>query len=580
MNRSLFYLGIVPVLCLSNDLFGQVRVGQFVQEAAVVQQEMLPNISANVPNTEQTTQTLPSPSQSATGLSEPVPLPSLPQDNSLDTELSNQDSRAEKLSLADVIASVYRYFPIIEQARLEAGVAGGMATSAMGAYDTRLQAQSLSEPTGFYRNYRHGIGVYRQTWWGGYVSAGYRIGRGEYQPWYLERETQRGGEFSLGFGLPLLQGRAIDPQRVAVFQAGLAQRAVGPQVQTQLLNSSRDAALLYWEWVAAGARLVAQQELVELAQDRQQQFEQGAEAGKFAQIDVVFNRQLLAERTSKKIEAEQKYREAAFKLSLFLRDFTGVALIPDDAWLPLHFPVIENLPPADFAQDYQAALSRRPELAVLAIEAQHVRLDRQLANNQILPNLDLLAEAAQDVGQPASSKNDKGQLELVLGVRGDLPIQRRGALGKVQQTGAKLAQIEQKTTLQRDKIAIELRTAHNALDLTTSRLSQVTDALEAAFDSLTGYRYAFQMGYADLLYLNILETKAAEVEILVVDAQRDWFVSLANMQAALGLDPLEQALNIANLPESKRLGPGDMPKAEQPAPKNFQEDWQKRNDVK
>lgn len=580
MDRSFFYLGLVAALCFSNELFGQDPAGQFVQEAAVVQQELVPDTPSGAPSTDQAVQPLPPPSQPAPALLEPISPPTLPQDDNPDSGLGGNDPRAEKLSLADVIASVYRYFPIIEQARLEAGVAGGTFTSAMGAYDTRLQAHSMSEPTGFYRNYRHGIGVFRQTWWGGYVSAGYRLGRGEYQPWYLERETNRGGEFSLGFGLPLLQGRAIDPQRVAVFQAGLAQQAVGPQVQTQLLNSGREAALLYWDWVAAGARLVAQEELVELAQDRQLQFEQGAEAGKFAQIDVVFNRQLLAERTSKKIEAEQKYREASFKLSLYLRDLTGVGLIPDDSWLPMHFPVIEDLPPADFSLDYQAALSRRPELAVLAIEAQHVRLDRQLANNQILPNLDLLAEAAQDVGQPTSSKNDKGQMELVLGVRGDLPIQRRGALGKVQQTGAKLAQIEQKTTLQRDKIAIELRTAHNALDLTTRRLTQVTDALEAAFDSLAGYRYAFQMGYADLLYLNILETKAAEVEILVVDAQRDWFVGLANMQAALGLDPLEQAINIANLPESKRLGPGDMPKAEQPVPENFQKDWQKRNEVK
>ncbi|MBX3420419.1 MAG: TolC family protein [Pirellulaceae bacterium] len=487
-----------------------------------------------------------------------------------------EDQLEGKLTLADVVASVYRYFPVIQQAQLERSVAGGQYTSAMGAYDTQLYVQSLSEPTGFYRNYRQGLGAYRQTWWGGYVSAGYRIGRGEFQPWYQERVTNQGGELSVGVGWPLLQGRAIDPQRVAVFQAGLAQQAVGPQVQLSLLQASFQAAQVYWEWVAAGARLVAQDELVLLAQVRQDQFEEGAKAGKFAQIDVVFNRQLLAERSSKRLEAEQKFREAGIKLSLYLRDPSGVSLVPEDGWLPLHFPVIQPVPATDFQADFQSALARRPELALLSIEAQQIRLDRQLAQNQRLPNLDIVTEASQDVGRPATTKNDKGQFELMLGIRGDVPIQRRNAIGKVQQTTAKLSQIEQKVALQRDKIAIEMRTALNALELSNQRVEQISNALQAAFESLTSYRQAFQLGYADLLYLNILETKANEVEILVVDAQRDWFVFLANLQAALGLDPLEQALNVSQLPESTRPGPGDLPKEAAVAPREFESDWQKR----
>lgn len=501
---------------------------------------------------------------------------------SLDTQIPQQsaeniqadaDELGSKLSLADVVASVYRYFPLIQQARIEAGIADGQMLSAMGAYDTRLSAYSLSQPQGFYRTYRHGLGAVRQTWWGGYVTAGYRVGRGQFEPWYKERETNRGGEFSLGMGMPLLQGRAIDPQRVEVFRSGLAQQAVGPGVQLALLDYSRDAASLYWDWVAAGARLLAQQELLQLAKMRQGQLEDGANAGKYANIDVVFNRQLVAQRVNRRLDAEQRFRAAGFNLSLYLRDPGGQSLIPDDDWLPRHFPEIAPVPSLDFNSDFQSALSRRPELSLLAIERQQVALDRQLANNQRLPNLDLMAEASQDMGQRVSAINDKGPLELLVGIQSDVPIQRRNALGKIQQANAKLSQIEQKTRFQQDKIAVELRTAMNALVLAEKQVAEMEVALKAAFETLQGYRFGFERGFTDLVQLNLLETQTNEVELLLVDVQRGWFVALAQMQAALGVDPLEQALMVAALPESTRIGPGDFPMEFMGDQSELETDW-------
>ena len=90
--------------------------------------------------------------------------------------------RQESLTASDVIASVYRSFPEINRARQEFRRADGNLRGAYGAFDTNLVVGSLSEPTGFYRNYRHGIGAARQTWWGGNVRAGYRVGRGVFQP--------------------------------------------------------------------------------------------------------------------------------------------------------------------------------------------------------------------------------------------------------------------------------------------------------------------------------------------------------------------------------------------------------------
>ncbi len=481
----------------------------------------------------------------------------------------------DQLALADVIASIYRSYPMIEQARLERARAQGQLTEAYGAYDTKLQGYTLSEPTGFYRNYRNGIGVARQTWWGGYLSAGYRIGRGDFQPWYKERETDKAGEFKLALGLPLLQGRAIDAQRVAVFQASLAGQAAEPLIQYSILAASREAAGIYWEWVAAGAVLAAQRELLTLAEKRGEQYEVGVKAGKFAEIDLIFNSQLIAERRGKVIETEQKFRATGFKLSIYLRDELGQPMLPQDAWLPQHFPIIQLLPPGDFQTDLANAFARRPEPLLLRIEQRQISLDQQLARNSLLPQLDFLSEASQDMGTPASSSNDKGQFELLVGVQGEVPIQRRKARGKIQSTSAKMSQIEQKLRLQRDKIGAELLTAYNALTLSAQIVEQAEAALRASFDSLVRYRFAFERGKVDLIYINLLESKVNETEIKLVEAQRNWFAALAEMQAALGLDPLDQSQLIEALPPSTRPGPGNLPEVRQLDAQAFDGDWEK-----
>lgn len=468
----------------------------------------------------------------------------------------------EPLKLADVLASLYRAYPDIQRARQLRPLAGGELLSAYGAYDTKFNAHSLSEPTGYYENYRSGLGLARQTWWGGYLSAGYRIGRGFYQPWYKERQTDDAGEFKISAAQPLLQGRAIDPQRVAVFQASLRQQAAEPQFQQAILSISSEAIEVYWEWVAAGAVLQAQQELLDLAVTRGKQFEVGVEAGKFATINLVLNQQLIAERSALRLKAQQKFQATAFKLGLYLRDESGRPLVPAKSWLPTQFPVIKQQTEFDFNADLAAALGRRPEPQILQYELRQVQWDRRLACNELLPRFDFVTEASQDMGEPATKSDDKGEFELMIGFQSEVPIQRRKARGKIQSTSAKMIQINEKLRLVRDKIATDLQIAQNQLMLAQQIVQQSELSLRAALDTLARYQKGFEKGYIDLIYLNLLETKANETEIKLVEAQRDWFTALGAMQIALGLDPLDQAVVVSSLPASEMPGPGNLPEVE------------------
>lgn len=443
------------------------------------------------------------------------------------------------LTIADVVASVYRSYPRIEEARQQAQVARGQLVEAYGSYDTNLKAATISEPTGFYENYRHGIGVARQSWWGTNVYGGYRVGRGIFQPWYLERETEKGGEFKVGIQQPLLQGLAIDPQRFAVYRASLATRAADPILQQAILETSRDAIIAYWDWVAAGAALAAERALLELAVERGKQYQAGFEAGRFPEIDVVFNQQLIAERSAAVFDFDRKYQSAGIKLSLFLRDENGQPMIPGDDWLPTGFPPIAPLTDIQIDQEILMAIQRRPETRQLQIALRQLDLERRLAQNQRLPRFDFLIEGSQDVGQAGTSSDDKGEFVLVVGATSEVPVQRRAARGKLQATAAKIAQTNQKLRLQQDKIAVEIQTAITNLSLSEQVEDQAQLAVTAATQALDAFRFAFDAGNIDLIALNLLESKATETQLKLIEARQAWFIAYAQYLAATGVDPME-----------------------------------------
>jgi outer membrane protein TolC len=462
------------------------------------------------------------------------------------------------LTLSDVIASVYRSFPTLEAIRLQRDVASGNLTTSWGEFDTKILAETMNEPTGYYENYRHNLGLARNLWWGGYLSSGYRVGRGDFQPWYKERETLDSGEFKLTYIQPLLQGRNIDPRRVAIFQNRIAEQQVEPQLQSEVLRASLDAAIIYWEWLAAGRTLRVQQQLLDLAKQRVAQIQELIKAERRAKVDELFNNVLIAQRLTKVIETQRKLQQSSFKLALFLRDSEGEPMVPPEVWLPTSFPPLSESKNLDPQQQINEALDRRPELIDLQLQNESVMWDRRLAQNQTMARLDFFNELSQDVG-PANSKNfDKQPFESEFGLSYEYPWQLRKARGKLRATAAKMQQIDQKTRLQIDKISLEVQSAIVALQRSQEVIDQLVQVVQTQAQVLELQEIQFANGRIDLIELNLQEQLVTNLKSDLIAAQKDWFVALSELSAVSGLDPLEQALRLETLPE-----PGKKPN---PAP--------------
>lgn len=445
---------------------------------------------------------------------------------------------ARPLVLRDVILSVHSSYPLLRSAAQERAIAAGRQLSAQGAFDLNASASSIAAPEGYYENYRSRVVLDQPLFHGGYVYGGYKIGEGNFQPWYKERETNEGGQFSLGLGTPLLKDRAIDKRRSELFQADLARSAVEPAVRAQLLEFVRAASWAYWDWVAAGQALVAQRQLLQNAQDRVEQIEARVAAGDLGRIARINNEQLIAARETKVIETERKLQQSAIKLSLFYRTEQGEPLIPGAEQLPQSFPQ-QVAPDSDaLAADIAVALEASPLLKELDLVSEQYSVELRNAENMMLPKLDALALASKDVGAPTDEKGDKTPFELEAGLYGEIPLQRRQARGKITATQGKLAQLNAKRQFLIDKTVAAVQDAMSAITAAQRRIERAQTNVRLAEQTLDLARLQFEAGDIDLVELNIYEKAVTDAQLLLISAQADFFGALADYRAALAVDPL------------------------------------------
>ena len=441
------------------------------------------------------------------------------------------------VTLDKVIESVYFSYPLLESALYSRNIAEGEQLAAWGEFDLKLKASTANGPVGYYETYRHTIGATQPTWNGGEVFAGYRVGRGYYQPWYLERQTNDGGEFKVGASIPLLRNRDIDDRRAGVWNSDYGRQIAEPDIQAQLIGFVLEASYVYWDWVAASRKQEIYSNLLRLAEDRMERIRRQVEEGFLDPPELTDNRRLVADRKAKLADAQRKFQQTGIKLSLFYRDASGKSIIPSIDSRPT-FPQPQPISEDQLESDLLIAYQNRPELVHLDLKRQQLNVDYANAENDLLPNLDAVITGSQDVGLPTSSKRDKSPFELEAGLFADVPLQRRKAHGKLAAIEAKLAQLQAKRQLTTDKIAVEVRNAYVALDKAYQQVLETRLAVALAEDLARRESRNEELGLSDMLKVSLREQYAVESAVKQVDALTQYHKAQADYRAALALDQL------------------------------------------
>ena len=446
------------------------------------------------------------------------------------------DAPAAALELDDVLSSVERHFPLILAAREEIEIAEGKLQEARGGFDTRFVSKGSSELEGFYQSDRLNVSIEQPTTlFGATFSGGYKLGRGDFAVYDGDKKTNEEGEYRIGMVVPLLQSRAIDKRRVALWRARINRERADPIVLQKRLEATLKASDAYWKWVAAGRLREVAVRLLALAENRMQQLELAVEEGLLAPMNLTENERLIVERRAKLVSAERKLQEAAIGLSLYWRDAEGRPAVPVDEALPYEFPAPRPAEQIVMADDESLAVARRPEVAAVELALRGLRFEGELARNSLLPKLDVGLFASHDVGSAVNDPDDKGDLELEAVVSIEVPLQRRKAKGSTRRLRAEVTKLERQAQLLSETVVAEVRDARSALEQSWLRISQARENVRLANELADIERFQLGVGGSDLLRVNLREQQAAVAAAGLVDALEVYFRALAVYRAAMAV---------------------------------------------
>jgi len=421
------------------------------------------------------------------------------------------------LTVDQVLSAVDRAFPLLDAARREQEAAAGEAQSARGAFDVRLQAGADLLRGDVYNNESAAVSLYQPlTLAGATVFGGYRIGRGTYADYDAKAQTLTDGEWKAGFSLPLLRNRAIDSRRGALERTDLGLEVAAQRVAASRLRFLGEAAVRYWDWVAAGRQQAVANELLTIADARDRDLAEAIALGAVAPIERVDNRRTILQRQSGVVAARRNTERQAITVSMYYRNVDGTMRRPDDTQLPGSMPA----PPARLSRseleaDVATALARRPDVRALEVSRQQQEIALELARNELLPTFDVFMEVSEDAGD--GSRTLRGP-ELEAGASFLLPVQRRQGKGLQRTTLANLSRLDAELRFARDRVRAEIKDAASALTAALDVAEVVKVEVEVARELERAERDRFTLGDSTQFLVNLRELATADAAFREITA--------------------------------------------------------------
>jgi outer membrane protein TolC len=448
-------------------------------------------------------------------LAQQIPAPQLPED---------QQKRGW-LTLAEVLVSVERQYPPLLAALQDKVIADADVTVAEGRFDLALKAGYEGDYLGFYRNDVYRAGVEQATALQG-ISwfSGYQLGRGTFAAYDGKAQTDTAGEYKAGLRAPIFKDRAIDSRRAELQKAMIGRRVADLGADQQKLLIIQLAMRRYYDWVAAGLRYQAAKAVLDVAEQRDQQLKETAKLGQIPQVDVTDNLRAIIARRSQVVEADRGLQLTSIELSLFYRDDSGQPRLASPTQLPPAFPTMQEFSDQRLQDDIELAIRRRPEIQRFAAQRNQVEVDRKLALNQLMPNIDVQFSYTRELGDRVVKR---GPDDLVASLIFDMPAQRRQAKGREMASLARINQFDQRERFARDQVAAEVRDAYSALLAAFQRAKLLRQEVEVSRQLEDAERIRFQLGEGTLFLVNLREQTTFDAAIREVGALNEYFRALA-----------------------------------------------------
>jgi outer membrane protein TolC len=388
-------------------------------------------------------------------------------------------------------------------------------------------------------------GLRRKNRIGGELEISQKIGWQDNNSRYFVPRDQGTARLEIAYTQPLLSkaGRAYNESRIVLAQldAAIGRDELRDLLQDHLLEVT-DA---YWDLYRARAIHLQKQKLLASASAILEHLE-ARQAVDAVRRQLLRAQAAVASRRSEIARARMLIGNAESELRLLVNDpqLAGgecLELIPRDAPAADSFEV-------SMQGSIQTALRNRPDIAWAIREMRVAGVRLGIAENELLPRLDLILstyaaglQGDSDIGQALADQFSTGEPGYSVGLTFELPLRRRAAKARLsrRQLQVQQALYEFRTAVETGKTEVEVavRQVETAFQETLARFQAMT----AAENEEHYLRQRWQhLPNFDGTTAQLLETlldaqeRLAEEEAAFVTAQVDYTLAMAYLKRAMG----------------------------------------------
>lgn len=427
-------------------------------------------------------------------------------------------AKREAPSISALIDSMVHYHPYVLAINEGNYQAAAELEIARSNFDPVIEQKTNSRVSGYYdgtnltQRFTNPIEDFN-----GSVFGEYRISDGDFPSYEGGYETLSAGEASVGVAISLLQNREIDKRRTELRNAGLA-TSQWQALATSLINDFIYKGIVeYIAWYESALQVSAVKELLATASEREKALVTRVEKGDLASIILTEFKANLLQQKLLLAELKQKRDAHAQMLSFYWRSPTGDMLVINEA-----------TPPSDIQWPFwigngqlitlRNALRQHPELDIMKLEQAVVENKSALAENALLPKLDLKASVARDIG--SGSETLEGT-ETKLGLSFSYPLGNRKAK-------AERAQLQSKQRELQHKLVSTQQAITQRFEQALVYWTQAKDIVELQSENATlaktlsrVERTRFDAGDSDMFVLNARAQNEIKAQIKEIKARVD-----------------------------------------------------------
>lgn len=331
---------------------------------------------------------------------------------------------------------------------------------------------------------------------------------------------------SIGVSLPLGQGIFTDPKRNKLFQAEIKPEIGQAKFQQKRNKILAEALSLYWKWAESYQQVQIAQNLVLLAEDRAQQLRDRAKAGDIAAMDSLEANLEVVFRNGKLLEKQQAYEQASVSLQVYVWDNNQQQTpLPG---IPEGFQSVVRLTEQEIESARGDAKLLRPEVKLLQLERNVAKLDLNLANEFLRPNinanLDLMMYGLGGIGP--------GNLKFGLSM--SQPILFRQARSQEELANIGIKRIDLQSLQMDASVTADVNFYATAVNRTYDQIQVLITEVSLATQLLNYEKERLIAGETSLFLVNQRERFLATSQEKLAKEQSNYFVALIYLRWARG----------------------------------------------